>query len=523
MILVLPLCNKDATLAYKNLQWIHELDGKLNHPCIVSYEDGTDPAKVSAMLALASETFIDVKDFHYPEATSKNWPAGANWAWQNVARYIPMVYTKEEPWLFLEADATPLKKGWLDTLEQEYRKGGKPFMGHIVQDMGHMNGVAIYPNHVSWFARKPFLVEQSAWDVSLMEETIELTHNANHLIQHCWGLASNDMPQHRGDDPVASFRDTGHMLRVVDPNAVLFHRCKDGSLIDCLSQMNQPNWKPESTKPIITVPVKEEEPLPPQPKTEIFIVTYSKDSEWLKHCLRSIRKFARGFSGVTVAAPSRDLNVIQPVCCDNLPASSLKTFDEVEGKGMLHHMAIKCMADEFCPEAEYILHTDSDCIFIEPVTPADYFVDGKPVLLKEHFDRFRDKHPGILKWKACAEDALGFSVSHETMRRHPAVHPKWLYYLVRQRVEKVHNRPFLDYVLSKQNEYPQGFTEFPTLGGFALAMYPTRYHWIDTGEVLPPKDKLAQFWSHGGLDRPTDTGAWPGETPRSIIKRILGE
>ena len=510
-------------MAFKNLQWIHELDGKLPYRCMIPYEDGTDASIVKAMIDLAKETFADVHEFPYPEAQNKGWPAGANWAWQNVARYIPMFYTKNEPWLWLEADAIPLKKGWLDTLVAEYTKSGKAFMGHIVADMGHMNGVGIYPNHVSWFAKKPFMVEQSAWDVAIREEAEGETHNANHLIQHCWGLASNDKPQHRGDDPVASFRDTGHMLRIIEPDAVLFHRCKDGSLIDCLQQIHRGT-------PVMSVA----EPLRSDlawralwdaqsaafAETEIFIVTYKKDAIWLKHCLRSIKKFASGFSGTTVVCPTRDITDIEPVC-GHLPGTTIKTFDEVEGKGMLHHMAIKCMADQFC-DAQYILHTDSDCIFIEPVTPADYFVDGKPVLLKEHFDRFREKHAGVLKWKVCAEDALGFEVTHETMRRHPAVHPRWLYPLVRTRVENVHKRPFLDYVLSKQNAYPQTFTEFPTLGGFALAMHPDKYHWIDTGEVLPPKDKLAQFWSHGGLDRPTDTGAWPGETPRSIIERILG-
>lgn len=577
MIIVLPFCNKDALTQVKNLAWMFELDGKTQFECLLAWPDSTKPEFIEKVRAGASKVFAKVHEFTYPEATETTWPAGPNWAWQSVARWIPMItnskgntYPFEKvlpdgtPWLFLEADAVPLKPGWMQTLADEYRRGGKPFMGHVVKDMGHMNGVAVYPNHVAFYARDALHAVHSAWDAVLREQTIEFTHNANHLIQHCWVLRNQDTPMHFGDGPAPSFRDPGHMHRILEPNAVLFHRTKDGSLINCLMQARttpkvikgepiQPYTGEVSATQVIlkgdgpfpehtgvTAVIEAEKPdeytTEKFPKTEIFVVTYGADQgfrvtekgeridcRWLQYCLYSIREFASGFSGVTVVCPDRDVEVIEPVCREWGPENlTLELFTEHEGKGMLHHMAIECMADQFVPTADFILHFDSDLIFIEPVTPADYFVDGKPVLLMEAYERFKDVHPGVMRWQETTQKAIGKPVQFEFMRRHPAVHHRDIYAKTRAMVEAQHKMPFLDWAVSGQNEFPQSWSEYNVLGAVAYIRGRNKYHWINTGDDLPPKSKLWQGWSHGGLDRPSDTGQFVPETPRAIFKRILG-
>lgn len=577
VIIVLPFCNKDAIAQVKNVCWMFELDGKTTFECLLAWPEGTKPEFIDKMRAGASKVFARVHEFQYPESTETTWPAGANWAWQSVARWIPMitnykgntypfekVLPENTPWLFLEPDAVPLKPGWMQTLADEYRRGGKPFMGHIVKDMGHMNGVGVYPNHVSHFARDAFHAVHAAWDVVLKEQTIELTHNANHLIQHCWVLI-NGQTSHNGDGIIATFRDTGEMHRLLEPNAVLFHRTKDGSLINCLMQAKTPvvthsrvappkgettegntDWKKiddsvyekgvSHETPTVLEGVKQDEYTTEHfPKTEIFIVTYAGDSgfridekgkridcQFLKYCLYSIREFAAGFSGVTVMCPDRDVEVIEPVCREWGPENlSLEMFTEVEGKGMLHHMAIECMADQFC-DADFILHFDSDLIFLEKVTPADYFVAGKPVLLMEAYERFKDNHPGVLRWQETTQKAIGKPVSFEFMRRHPAVHHRDIYAKTRETVEAEQKKPFLDWAVSGQNEFPQSWSEYNVLGAVAWIRARPRYHWINTGNDLPPKSKLWQGWSHGGLDRPSDQGQFVPQTPREIFKKVLG-
>lgn len=252
--------------------------------------------------------------------------------------------------------------------------------------------------------------------------------------------------------------------------------------------------------------------------TEIFVVTYHKDAEWLAWCLKSINKFATGFSGVTVVAPHSDQDVIFPKCEEY--GATLKGFDEPEGKGMLAHMAVNCMADGFV-ESDFALHMDSDCIFTEPVTPEDYFVDEKPVLLIEEYEHFREVHPGVYNWKRCTEAALGWECKYETMRRHPAVHNRMVYPVVRACVESFTRKIFFDWAIQGRNEFPQDWSEFNLIGAVALKHFKDDYHWWDLGNQPWPHSKLIQSWSHGGLDRPRDVLPFIGETPRQIYEKIL--
>ncbi len=260
--------------------------------------------------------------------------------------------------------------------------------------------------------------------------------------------------------------------------------------------------------------------------TEIFIVSYWKDVEWLEWSLKSIQKFATGFSGVIVATPNPvNGKFIGPAWFDDMQSKGsipirVKYYNEVEGRGMLHHMMINCMADQFV-HSDYALHMDSDCIFIEPVSPEDYFYDGKPILLKQAYEDFRISHPGVYYWKECTEKALKRAVLYETMRRHPAVHPIETYVVTRVTLEKAQGRPFVEWAVDGQNEFPQSWSEFNLLGAVAHDQLPESYHWIDTGKQPSPRDKICQSWSHGGLDRPRDTQPFLGETPRSLYQRLL--
>jgi hypothetical protein len=189
---------------------------------------------------------------------------------------------------------------------------------------------------------------------------------------------------------------------------------------------------------------------------------------------------------------------------------NLVGFDQHPTKGMLHHEAMICRADEFC-KADFILHTDSDCHFVEPVTPEDFIFDGKPVLVKKPFAGLEKITPNSIyhHWKEAAEAALGFEVEFETMCRHPTVHYSWLYKQVREHIEKHVRMPFDEYVLSQRNEFPQSFAEFTTLGAYVIKFHHDKYYWFEA--VLPPgnsdfdyipyrpPDKSSQRWSHGGI------------------------
>src|SRR6185503_13797442 len=73
-------------------------------------------------------------------------------------------------------------------------------------------------------------------------------------------------------------------------------------------------------------------------KTEVFIVTYRKDAEWLDYCLQCLRKFCTGFTGITVAYPETDYQFFKKMRMKY--SINPHMYDEVRGKGMVQHMAM---------------------------------------------------------------------------------------------------------------------------------------------------------------------------------------
>jgi hypothetical protein len=239
------------------------------------------------------------------------------------------------------------------------------------------------------------------------------------------------------------------------------------------------------------------------PRTDIMIVTYAKDADWLRYCLRSIRKFCTGFGDVIVAYPNKDATLIEPICREY--GATQKGFDEHSTKGHLHHLVVKCEADLYCPDADYVLHVDSDCVFHEPTTPEDYFVGGKPVMMRERYDRLGTQVP----WRPVVARALGFNPEYETMRRHPSLYPRTIYAELREHVEAVHHVPFDRYVLAQEMIPCPGFCEFNSLGALAIQSHEGDYHWVDPEHDVVPANRLRQFYSHGGL---TEYRGWLEQT-----------
>lgn len=232
--------------------------------------------------------------------------------------------------------------------------------------------------------------------------------------------------------------------------------------------------------------------------TDIMIVSYAKDIPWLEWCLKSIRKFATGFNRVVLVAPTQEVQDFIPF--KDQADLMFYSRDEDPEKWHIHHQAMKCRADDFCG-GDFILHTDSDCVFTEPVSPGDYFVNDKPVMLIERYNRLRDN-----PWRNVVETALGFPVEYETMRRHPQVNYRGIYEDLRNHIAGVHDEIFEDWVLRQKATFPWGFTEFNTIGAFAMhdIRWRNKYHFVDLARQPRPRDKIMQFWSHDPLTKEAD-------------------
>lgn len=619
MIVVIHFCTKDVDLAIKNLNWWIYLDGKAELDCVLSYDDITPANKVAEVEGLASRYFKSVQTFWYPAPIRKTWPYAPNWAWQETARYMAATHSK--PWLWLESDAVAIRKGWLVDIAKEHYRVGKAFSGHVVTGMAHVNGVCVYPPIVAQYARDCLHVTEIAWDVVLGGELardgdlLQHVHPAHTLFQHCWCINPADGKAWNGSGEVATFKSTHDVIRLVDLTMAIFHRCKDGTLIDMLklhyehpelamvpqntdSNENRgvsrhgqgqdsfaSDGNSEAGSRTVSGPfqaqgsaVGEADPIDQaidkllagfkehesstatnegvcsvtaeeakattgvsatsgalqkgaiqtggvafKGNCEIFIVTYGlptrrasgltvSDFDWLAWCLRCIRKFCRGFQGITVVIPSRDAALFGPLSKEHAEAKSgiplrLRMFAEQEGKGMLGHMVQMASADMHCPAGTtHVLHLDADCMFKEPVTPDEYFEGDKPVYVVRSWESLTDPVSKVssdcLQWKEHTDNQLGFKSSIYSMLRHPSGFPVEFYKQYRDHVSKVHNFAYEKWMLTGKNEFAQNRMDFTAMGAYAYEMMRPNFKWIDIseGNHLAPKDKLKAYWSHSGLN-----------------------
>lgn len=254
-----------------------------------------------------------------------------------------------------------------------------------------------------------------------------------------------------------------------------------------------------------TMSLRNQNPVPGP--VEILIVTHAKDFGWLAWGLRCARKYLSGFQGITVAYPRVQHSTFAFI--KEAFGVHLHPYDEIEGKGMLHHMVKMAEAEQVVPpETKYVMHFDADCIYHMPTTPEDYFYNDKPVYLVRTWDSLTTEDPNkpgtkvvsdCLQWKEPTTKQLGFETEFYSMCRHPTVLPVSFYKPYREFIAKLHRAPYADYMLSGRNDFPQDRMDWTAMGGYARRFMADQFHWTQIGVDETPKDRCKQFWSHGGI------------------------
>lgn len=258
-------------------------------------------------------------------------------------------------------------------------------------------------------------------------------------------------------------------------------------------------------------------------KVIIFIVTFGRDFRYLNYCLVSIAKFATGFHEVVILVPDQNYSALISLVKVFEPAIRIRCYRDTEwpDKGMLWHEAQIMRSDEWCPDADYIAHLDSDCIFTAPVTPDTFFDNGKPLLRYETFASIDATHPGDNRWKQAVESCVPFTIDRDFMRGHPEVYHRGLYLKTRELIAKHTDLPMDVYVRAQRNEYPQTVCEFCTLGAVAFNVFHDLYSIHDCGspgENYPFNTyPVFQAWSHSAPDVPANLW-WKGV--QQLIKPV---
>lgn len=252
---------------------------------------------------------------------------------------------------------------------------------------------------------------------------------------------------------------------------------------------------------------------------EIIIVTFARDFVYLEYCLKSIDKFASGFELVTILIPQNDMPMLMGLFprWDIKSTIRIKTMDEWPGAGFLHHEYMVMTTDQWrCGKSQFTCHIDSDCIFIEPVTPEYYLQDGKPILRYEEFDTLCARHPSHRQWEDCTAQCLPYDFLYETMRTHPEVYHIDTYARARERMREKTGEEVNTYIMRQKNSYPQTFCEFVTLGNVAMHDFHEQYALVrQTSDTPTPPSRVMQFHAPDPIDKSQDL--WSKGRPIPVV------
>lgn len=216
--------------------------------------------------------------------------------------------------------------------------------------------------------------------------------------------------------------------------------------------------------------------------TDIFIRTYHKDINWLSYCLKSIHKFAYDFRDVIICIPESQAHLLA-----HLTNEKIVTCKEY-ADDYLGQQISKLNAHTYT-DADRILFSDSDVVYVEPFSPEDFTVEGKPRIMKTHYSKVGD----AICWKSITEKCLGVTVEYEYMRRNELMY----YSETLRQLHLFYNNELNGYI---ENQPARQFSEYNILGAYADIYHQDKYFWMDTDLFEIPKPKVRQFWSWGGIE-----------------------
>ena len=228
----------------------------------------------------------------------------------------------------------------------------------------------------------------------------------------------------------------------------------------------------------------------------ILTVTFDKDIEFLKYNRKSVSMFCRRYAKSKVAVYDTELSCkdSHQWCLDKNIDVIIEPEAKLMNSGYISQQYIKMFADKyFTDDTDFILHLDSDAIFIKEHKPEDLFIDNKPVIIKNNYERLdqnfknqnhQDGRKNPTRWKAITEQVLGFNVDYEFMFLSPFIYPSHIFKSVRQYIENIHQKSFLEFMSTQKM-----FSEFNTLGAYCYKYHHDDFVWIDRWEEL---DKVNQ-------------------------------
>ena len=296
MNIVFAYHNGDAELALLSAKAITSFGINMRHKATVCATN--DTALLFDIIEELKKSFPEVGRIIAQDGFN-GWPLGPNQMFSDAAAQC---YSVNEPWMFWEPDCVPMKQGWADDLEAEFRKepailghqyeGGMATNGKNIYKM--IVGSAIYPPNFLDFCPSARsldnynLAYRSAgsipepWDVRCRWNFMAIGRDCP-LMRTYWRSVNYQWKDGKivffAEDPESqAIQGVTCPDRVISSKAVVIHGCKDGSL---------------HKMAIAGFPMPEDKPVMPSDSTGLDIPSNSMG-------LESIPDQEQAFSNVSV-------------------------------------------------------------------------------------------------------------------------------------------------------------------------------------------------------------------------------
>lgn len=273
MRFIIPFCHKDARLAANLCLWIGELGGVgPSHKCLMLAAKATPVELRQEVLKQAKASLgCPVEIMETVASNERGWPESCNYLFYCAAAKMRKL---RENFLWLEPDCVPLRKSWLDEIATEYTTCGKPYMGFVYdKPWPHLTGCAVYPWNIAQYNSLSLLQQRNPkgplpWDVVNAAATLKHCHTTK-LIHHEWG-----------ENNVAPTFPTASSLSRIPVEAVLYHRCKDGSAIERFREANRKDAaKPSLISKVVAAASSAIRKITPHPKIDLLYICVRSPSE----------------------------------------------------------------------------------------------------------------------------------------------------------------------------------------------------------------------------------------------------
>ncbi|MGB7195337.1 MAG: DUF6492 family protein [Collimonas pratensis] len=228
--------------------------------------------------------------------------------------------------------------------------------------------------------------------------------------------------------------------------------------------------------------------------TSIFVRSYRADRFWLDYLLRSLQKFATGFSETVVCLPIGDEPHFEKT---DFHGARVVWVQDPDAHPYCSQQVSKIEADSHC-SADGILYLDSDCFLTAPMRPEMFCMGGKPIQLIRHWSSLDENSQ---QWREITNGMIGFTPVFEHMACHPMIFDRRTLPLLREVIQHTHKKPLREYVCTITD---RKMSEFNALGAVAHRYQPFLYDWRI---AYPEHDGypriVKQQWSYqeGGVSR----------------------